>query len=158
MTDSQVWYLTEELLNQINNLVVHFFGGEKGVKNEANIYFIAERVKTLHEGLEEKQKILAKAAFYLVQIVRERHPFTDGNKRTGIIATELFLFSNGFKLKHSQEEKEKFLLELAYKKKSFKQTISWIKEGLAELTKGEELEVFRGWNADKTSQRKMVVK
>ncbi len=141
---AEIIHLHQNVIREINKLVITQFGGERGLVNESSVEFIAERVKTLHEKLEFREKIVGKAAFYLFQIVRERHPFTDGNKRTGIIATEFFLFMNGHSLKYAQKEREKFLLELASKKKSSKQTAEWVRNGITEeLAMPANLDAYR---------------
>lgn len=43
------------------------------------------------------------AAAYLFGILKN-HPFTDGNKRTGLAAADLFLYFNGYSLEIEQED------------------------------------------------------
>ena len=52
------------------------------------------------------------AAAYLFGIVKS-HPFTDGNKLTGLAAADLFLYFNGFSLEAEQEDLIQFVLMVA---------------------------------------------
>ena len=52
------------------------------------------------------------AAAYLFHIVRN-HPFIDGNKRTGAVASVVFLMMNGIELHADEDSFEKMVLSVA---------------------------------------------
>jgi death on curing protein len=52
------------------------------------------------------------AAAYLFHIVRN-HPFIDGNKRTGAVASVIFLMLNGIEINAEEDSFEKMVLEAA---------------------------------------------
>ena len=52
------------------------------------------------------------AAAYLFHIVRN-HPFIDGNKRTGVIVTFVFLSLNGVLIDMPEEDFERFVRDVA---------------------------------------------
>ncbi len=52
------------------------------------------------------------AAAYLYHIVRN-HPFLDGNKRTGAVASLVFLLMNGIDINADEESFEKMVLSVA---------------------------------------------
>lgn len=56
--------------------------------------------------------IYAMAAAYLFHIVRN-HPFIDGNKRTGAVASIVFLMMNGIELYADEETFTKMVLSVA---------------------------------------------
>ena len=62
------------------------------------------------------------AAAYLFHIVRD-HPFIDGNKRTGAVASVVFLIMNGIELYADETAFEKMVLAVA-EGKSNKSTIA----------------------------------
>ncbi len=62
------------------------------------------------------------AAAYLFHIVRN-HPFIDGNKRTGAVASVVFLMMNGIELNANEDTFEKMVLSVA-EGKSDKATIA----------------------------------
>ena len=56
--------------------------------------------------------IYDKAAAYLFHII-QNHPFNDENKRTGALATILFLEENGIKIVFSDKDYEEFVIDVA---------------------------------------------
>jgi death-on-curing protein len=61
------------------------------------------------------------------------HPFVDGNKRTAVIATALFLFENGYILNFGDKEIEKFTLGVAEGRSSFEEIKKWIQKRMFRL-------------------------
>lgn len=53
------------------------------------------------------------------------HPFIDGNKRTSIVSSGLFLEMNGFRLRASQKELERFTLSVAVGKVQLEGVAAW---------------------------------
>ena len=70
-------------------------GGAVGTRDEGLLESALARAKNL--AAYGAPDISALAAAYGFGIVRN-HPFVDGNKRTSLVATELFLALNGFEL------------------------------------------------------------
>jgi len=56
-----------------------------------------------------------------------RHPFVDGNKRTGHAAMETFLVLNGYELSAPIDEQERVMLELAAGERSRDQFLEWVR-------------------------------
>ena len=77
------------------------------------LLFLSGRSEELKPRLELKMRAAAEsenfemAAAYLFYLCRN-HPFVDGNKRTGIAATALFLRANGWHLTAGQVELPQF--------------------------------------------------
>jgi death on curing protein len=63
-------------------------------------------------GLEMYPSIYEKAATYLYHIVRN-HPFNDANKRTGHVATLIFLKGNDVQPLFKNDHLENFVVEVA---------------------------------------------
>lgn len=72
------------------------------------------------------KSIFDKAAAYLFHLV-QNHPFNDGNKRTGALATILFLETNGIKTKFSDDDYEEFIVQIAQGQRN-KQEIAFFLE------------------------------
>ena len=70
------------------------------------------RPKAIFDGDELYPDVFSKAAALLDSLVNN-HPFVDGNKRTGITSTGLFLRLNGWKIIASSEELEEFVMKVA---------------------------------------------
>lgn len=56
------------------------------------------------------------------------HPFMDGNKRTAITATALFLLLNGQSLTVANEEMVRFTLECAQARLGLEEITAWIQQ------------------------------
>jgi death-on-curing protein len=54
------------------------------------------------------------------------HPFMDGNKRTGIAASALFLRTNGFQLNATNTELEIFTLQVAQSEHTIEEIAAWL--------------------------------
>jgi len=72
------------------------------------------------------------AAAYLFHIVRN-HPFIDGNKRTGAVASIVFLMMNGIDFHTDETDFEKIVL-LTAEGKTDKATIAQFFESTAHIT------------------------
>lgn len=88
---------------EIHQYQIDHFGGEPGIR-DLNLLRSALAMPSasfdgqyLHADLEEM------AAAYLFHLV-ENHPFVDGNKRTGAMASAVFLDMNGYLFEASDEE------------------------------------------------------
>jgi death on curing protein len=67
------------------------------IKNEDGLEFLLEAVKSSCFGIEMYPTIYDKAALYMYNINSD-HIFHDGNKRTGLASSLLFLNKNGYEL------------------------------------------------------------
>ncbi|UOD80367.1 type II toxin-antitoxin system death-on-curing family toxin [Paenarthrobacter ureafaciens] len=88
-------YLTPEDLIAIND---EFGGPGQGVRDLNGVRSVADKPSAGFEGYEEYPTIWAKAAALLHGIATSQH-FTNGNKRTAWLATNLFLNINGEQLR-----------------------------------------------------------
>jgi death-on-curing protein len=74
-----------------------------------------------------------KAAMYLQRLAVSQ-AFIDGNKRTALISTLVFLSLNGYLLSEpSQVKVENFMIEVALKKRSLTQIRRWLRSRAARI-------------------------
>ncbi len=59
------------------------------------------------------QRTIYDKAGALLRSLIKNHPLSDGNKRLGLISTEVFLLINGYLLNATQEERVNFAIEVA---------------------------------------------
>lgn len=86
------------------------FGGSPGIRDRGLLESALNRpVQLFHYGQPSIHEL---AAAYGVGIVKN-HPFIDGNKRSGFIASALFLEMNGFHFQSTEEEAVERTLALA---------------------------------------------
>jgi death-on-curing protein len=95
---AEVIYLHDEYIRR--------FGGDFGIRD----------LEALQSALARPQSgyyddLIAEAAATL-ESLSQNHPFIDGNKRTAIGATAMFLRVNGYKLEFDDLEAYNFMMEL----------------------------------------------
>ena len=107
-------YLTEEQHIRINVLEItrSTMQEDVGVKDSAALQTSALQPKQIVFGRELYPTIFDKAAVLVINLIK-RHPFYNGNKRTALVAMDVFLLANGKELQVDQEELLTFILEIA---------------------------------------------
>jgi len=83
-------YLTSQDILSFHKVLVARFGGKTGVRDQGLLESAVARPQTGYydDVIEEA------AAFW--ESLSQNHPFFDGNKRTAVTATAVFLRINGF--------------------------------------------------------------
>jgi death-on-curing protein len=96
-------YLTPEQVLFIHSRLVTETGGSHGLRDLALLESAVARPRATFDSKELYPDLFTKAAALMDSLINN-HPFLDGNKRTGITATGLFLRINGWDLTASSEE------------------------------------------------------
>lgn len=120
-------YLSAEQVLFIHSRLIDTTGGLHGVRDTGLLLSAVERAKATFEGKDLYKDIFHKAAA-VMESLTNNHPFIDGNKRTAITSTALFLRFNGYLLNTSQKKLEKFTLQMATDKTSFQDAVEWFKK------------------------------
>ena len=94
MPTNELSYLTEQELVDIHRKIIGHTGGMPGIRDRAALETCVAQPKTAVFGEERFPTVFDKAAAYCFFIVRA-HPFFDGNKRTGLSASVVFLLDHG---------------------------------------------------------------
>jgi death on curing protein len=103
--------------------------GERGIKSEGLLESCLERPFTYVYGHEAFPTLFMKAGALLHSIAGPFHPFIDGNKRTALLTTDLFLSINGYSFNFPNDVVD-FMLSIAKGKINDIRKISrWIKKG-----------------------------
>lgn len=87
--------LTKEDLIFLHRIIQKRYKTIPGIRQEGILDSIVERPDLTLHGNKLYQDIYLKSASLLEGIIR-LHPFTDGNKRTGLLATYAYLDINGY--------------------------------------------------------------
>ena len=90
--------INERIVNIVHNYVVRKLVAVDGVLFSATISGPISRIFSATYGEQKYVGVLDKAGAILYSIVHG-HSFTDGNKRTGLLTTCLFLMYNGYVLR-----------------------------------------------------------
>ncbi len=88
------------------------YGGSEGVRDEEALLAAFERAWQASFGQEHFASPFAKAPALIESIIL-RHPFVDGNKRTGTASAAYLLSTFGYEVQAEQEELEDFAVGVA---------------------------------------------
>ncbi len=120
-------YLTAEQVLFIHSRLIDETGGLHGIRDTGLLLSAVERPKSCFGDRELYPDIFFKSAALMESLIKN-HPFIDGNKRTAITSSAIFLQVNGHNLKASQEELERFTLKMAVEKVSLEDTAKWFRK------------------------------
>ncbi len=109
----------------VHEQVIDATGGVHGIINPTALESALVRPFTSLGGEDMFPNLWSKVAALIHSIITF-HPFADGNKRTALIAADVCLKLNGFKLVAS-EETAPFFWAIARGEKSLEEIITWLK-------------------------------
>jgi len=125
MTRAPVFLSVNQVL-AIHRRMIEEFGGDPTVRDrgllESAVAMPAAGMggRFLHKG------VAAMAAAYLFHLCCN-HPFVDGNKRTALVAAEIFLIANGCRLAATNTELERLTLGVAACELSKAETVAFFR-------------------------------
>lgn len=102
-------YLTIDQVLEIN---AEMMGGRHALRDRALLESAVARPQASAFGVDAYPDLVSKAAALLHSLVLN-HAFVDGNKRTAVLSTLVFVDLNGCEIRWDQQEALKFLLRLA---------------------------------------------
>jgi death-on-curing protein len=120
-------YLSAEQVLFIHSRVIDETGGTHGVRDVGLLQSAVARPQATFGGNDLYPDIISKAVALMESLARN-HPFLDGNKRTAIVATGIFFAMKGLHLEATQQELERFALNVAVKKLSSVEAAAWLKK------------------------------
>ena len=118
--------LTLEQILQLHALVLVKDGGADGVRDVGRL---EAAVSTQHQvvfGEELYSTVFAKSAALIRGIIGD-HPFTDGNKRTAMLAGLTLLEVNGYNFTAQRGELEDFAVHVATNRLDIDAIADWLK-------------------------------
>lgn len=118
-------YLTVEEVLRLHFNVVEDYGGSHGVRDESRLKSVIDAPRQEVFGAEQYPSICEKAAVYIRNIIGD-HPFSDGNKRTGVTVAGVFLIRNGISLTASPKELEDFAVKVATDHLDILEIAAWL--------------------------------
>jgi len=102
-----VKYLTPEQVLFIHARLIAETGGSHGIRDLGLLLSALARPQATFDGQDLYPDLFSKAGA-LMESLLQNHPFVDGNKRTAITASAMFLRLNGYRLTASNPEVEQF--------------------------------------------------
>lgn len=115
-----MWFFSEEQLLLLHYKLIDRYGGVQGIRDVNRVSSAVSAPKTSHYT-----SIFDKAAVYSRNIIGD-HPFVDGNKRTGIMASVIFLEKNNIPLTLQKKELEDLAVSIASQKLSVEDISIWL--------------------------------
>jgi death-on-curing protein len=94
---SEEWPVTVEDLVFIHSAAIARYGGASGIRDAGSLEAAASGPYVSSGGQEMSPGPFAKTAA-LMESVIQRHPFVDGNKRTGVASAIYLLRRHGYRL------------------------------------------------------------
>jgi death-on-curing protein len=122
-----IHYLTPEQMLFLHSRLISTIGGGHGVRDIGMLLSALGRTQATFDGKELYPDIMLKAAALIDSLVRN-HPFVDGNKRTAITASALFLRLNGYLLQVENREMVRFALACAQSQLSLVEIAEWFRK------------------------------
>ena len=127
-------YLSSEDIMLIHSVAIDETGGSHGVRDRHALLLLEDLPKQRAFGKELYQSVFVKAAVYARSIIFS-HPFIDGNKRTAMIAADVFLQLNGYSIAVLEGEVEHFAVSIIMKRLKLGAIAEWFKKNTKKLPK-----------------------
>jgi death-on-curing protein len=127
-------FLSEEEIVLIHNRLVAVTGGLHGIRDHHAVLSVVEQPRQAVFGKELYPSLFLKTAVYVRNIIAH-HPFSDGNKRTGITVATVFLEDNGISIEAKEGEFFNFALAIAEKKLEYNAIASWFEARAAKRSR-----------------------
>lgn len=118
----------------------------RGIKDYPLLDSAINEPKKSFDGQDLYPDIISKASCYLRSLAMN-HPFYDGNKRTALLSTIIFLEINGFKITGSDEELYRVTREIVEEKSSIDEIKEKIKPYIRVSGKSKMKEAFKKINS-----------
>ncbi len=124
-----VKYLTQKDAIYLHDRQIDLFGGASGIRDMGQLDSALFRPQTgYYKGLIEE-------AAALWESLAQNHPFVDGNKRTALAVTDVFLQINGYKLTCEDDALWPFIIGLHEAGDfTFDRLTAWLRNNTKEMT------------------------
>ncbi len=118
-------YLTPEQILFLHARLIEETGGSHGLRDLGLLESAAARPQATFGGQDLYPGLFSKAAA-LMDFLIHNHPFVDGNKRTGVTASALFLLHNSYRLTATNSELEVFTRRVADFRPDISEIADWL--------------------------------
>ena len=117
--------LDVEQVIHLHEKIIKRTGGKDGLRGKGILESALFHAYATFDGEDLYPTIEEKAARQMFALI-SNHPFMDGNKRIGVFIMLIFLEMNQIKLKYTQEELIKLVLDTASGKIDANDILTWI--------------------------------
>ena len=116
-------WILDQVIYAIHSEQLAEHGGHEGVRDIGLLQSALDAPRNVF--YYEKKELFHLAAVYDYRISNNQ-PFFDGNKRTGYIASRLFLLLNGYDIRSSETERVQIFLDISRNEKSEIDLAKWV--------------------------------
>jgi death-on-curing protein len=120
-----VEYLTLEEVYLLHERLIQLTGGSSGLRDPGLLESAVARPQASFDGEDLYPDLWTKAAA-LMQSLIKNHPFVDGNKRTAVTATAVFLELNHHRLTANNDEVLRFAVQMAGGQAELEEIAAWL--------------------------------
>jgi death-on-curing protein len=120
-----VEYLTLEEVYLLHERLIQLTGGSSGLRDPGLLKSAVARPQASFDGEELYPDLWTKAAALMESLIKN-HPFVDGNKRTAVTATAIFLELNHRRLTASNDEVLRFAVQMAAEQAELEEIADWL--------------------------------
>jgi len=121
-----VEYLTVAEVLVLHARLIQATGGAEGVRDLGLLESAVARPQATFGGRDLYPDLWIKAAVLMESLIRD-HPFVDGNKRTALAATGIFLELNGYTLTATDDELLDFTRRVVRGRITVQEMAAWLK-------------------------------
>ncbi len=118
-------YLTPEQILFLHARLIEETGGSHGLRDLGLLESAAARPQATFGGQDLCPDLFSKAAALMDSLIHN-YPFVDGNKRTGVTASALFLLHNSYRLTATNSELEVFTRRVADFRPGISEIADWL--------------------------------
>jgi len=116
---NNIVFLNSEEIIRLNAKQIQYYGGIHGLRDRHLLESATHESQVSFSGTYLYKDIFEMAATSAYSLIKN-HPFIDGNKRTGMAAAFIFLYSNKYRLPLNQEEWVNLAIDIATSKITLK--------------------------------------
>lgn len=120
-------YLTPQQVLFIHARLLATSGGEAGIRDLGLLESAVARPQATFDGADLYPNLFTKTAV-LMESLAQNHPFVDGNKRTAITSSAMFLLQNGRRVETTNAELERFTLRVVNEHPPVAELAEWFEE------------------------------
>jgi death-on-curing protein len=124
-------WVSTELATAIHDEAIYEFGGVSGLRDSGLLESALERPRNLFA--HEPASSIFQLASTLCIGISKNHPFADGNKRTALLVTRVFLYLNGYAFEPKEDEEVLTWVAVADDSISENELVAWLKQNSARI-------------------------
>jgi death-on-curing protein len=125
-------WVSTQLATAIHDEAIDEFGGASGLRDPGLLERALERPRNL--PAHEPARSIFQLACTLCIGLAKNHPFADGNKRTALLVTRVFLYLNGYAFEPREDEEVLTWVAIADDSMSENELVAWLKQNCTRMS------------------------